>query len=231
MRMCASSPTVPSATTTVKKYAKKGGKAFVGGLEKVGIKLKGMSKESQSKIDAIDKLFAEASPIDGIILILGFYAGWHGHTPMTNIMGWIPGFGGAAGGQTTTSGSGFDWYKNNPMDPYRIAQGEAAQLTTKDVTTVIHHPADPPWHAYAWDETVTTKVAVEQTEKTAEQAVSAKILDSTKICMGCIGAIEAYMITRPGALAAMTGLVGDLAQAAATAAVGLAKAAAEVIPF
>lgn len=170
---------------------------FAEGLETVGIKL---SKEGKGMVSNMDKLFADVPVIDATILILGFYAGYNGMTPMTAIMGWLPGF----SKQKTIVSSG-----STISDPFGFQGVRDTQLNVERLSQIPGGVGIP-------------IIVPKKPENMTDQEVKdEKLFDSYRICLGCCGAIEAYMITRPGSLGAITGLVGTMAVAAAEAIKGI----------
>ena len=148
--MCASSRTVRSKT----------------------LKLPRTAKELD---EAMQDLLSKLPLADAAVMMGGFFAGYHGMTPMTALLGGIGKIGVAA---PIAGNVIFDM-----IDPFGFfhqkAAERAAATTPEDIARVEHEMAMLRWS------------------------------------MACVGLVEAYMMTRPGALQGVLNFVGQMAQATA----------------
>ena len=132
-------------------------------------------------VDKLDKLFAEVSPTDGLILTAGFIAGTKGYTPITAMIN-------TATGLISGSSAGSLY----GIDPVLKLEGTwAAGLA-------LGLPGLMGAYLTAWQKP--------PEQKTKEDKDIIDSLGET-IALGCIGMLEGYAITRPGTLAGVGEIV------------------------
>ena len=131
-------------------------------------------------VDELDKLFAQISPTDAIVLTAGFIAGTRGYTPVSALIK-------AAAGLTEGTAAGA-LYNIDPLlkvsGTWMAAYGGIPGLLAAYLTM--------------WQKPKEDRTAEEQSVVEAYTDV---------IACGCVGLVEAYAITRPGFISGVGDIV------------------------
>lgn len=126
-------------------------------------------------VSRLDKLFAELPPQDALIMSMGFIAGWNGYTPLSAMLG-------LAG-----NGDPLQWLKDKAASGDVVAGYQSGFFTVPGIPVVG-------MVAGGITSLIDGLSGNPSNEVSPEQNASLVV----HISMGCIGAIEAYAITRPG---------------------------------
>jgi|WetSurMetagenome_2_1015567.scaffolds.fasta_scaffold104612_3 hypothetical protein len=141
-------------------------------------------------VDVVDRLTKEADPTDLFILSAGFIAGYHGYTPVTSLM--------KLGGGAISS---IDDMKQKAKNGDVVAGfelgfglgggvlGAGIGAAYSAFSGVFSHVSNSP------------DIPVDKKKEILEGLIA-------HLSMACIGAIEAYAITRPGTIAG----IGEIAK-------------------
>lgn len=160
--------------------------------------------------EAFTDLFSQMNPADVAIMTAGFFAGYHCMTPMTLLIQ------GAKGVMDTVDqiATGAQAAGATLAESYMFITGLPMELASFFTTGQWIDPS-----------TGTSYVPTKAQTKTQS------VVNSTKWSYACLGLIEAYMITRPGALAAVLGLLETGMSVAGSSLQGAASAMAKGVPL
>lgn len=146
-----------------------------------------------SVVNTIDKLMSDLPPQDFTIMSLGAFAGWHGYTPLTALIN--------AGGSAV---SGVDNLAQRASQGDIVAGFETGMLTGG----VLGGSIGAMFAAFsgAYNGIVGNQDIKKEDKKT--------ILDGlvAHMALACVGSIEAYAITRPGAIAGIGEIVKGIGE-------------------
>lgn len=138
-------------------------------------------EKTEEVIDRLDRFMSELAPADALIMSMGFYAGYNGYTPLTAIIN-----------QTGSGG-----YYQNLID--RANRGDVAAGFQGGLMFgggLLGASLGAMYSAFKGPiDALTGNPAVGEAER---QDIIKGF--QAKIAMACMGAIEAYAITRPGTI-------------------------------
>lgn len=154
-----------------------------------------MAKPDLSKITAtLDRFVSEADPEDLALMSMGAFAGWHGYTPLTALI--------------NTAGAGVDFLQDIKEKAKKGDSIAALEYGTAmgAINPMMGGPSTIaallyPFFNPSYGDNIATSEKVE-----IKDAVVAHL------CLACIGAIETYVITRPGTIAGIGEIVKGIGE-------------------
>lgn len=152
------------------------------------------SKKGEEIEEQLRDWFKTAKPEDLLIMSMGFFAGTQGYTPMTML---LKGFGGDK--------------LSEQVDRMHNAKLKAVTQSVdqlRGINSFLPMGAISNWlFGYAEEQAVSLDQQLySNTPLTADQLKEQTEAYKATLALGCVGAIESFMITRPGALASVINL-------------------------